>query len=191
MISAVSNRESNKSVLDKIMDLIITIVATVAALIATFYGIALSQVSHIKKNWPKYRCNPIYMPVAGLVGDDVFGNFTRCTMKGFQDYAGFMMDPIMAEFSVVNDTIGEIGGAMDDMRGMMGSVRGGFMGILGSVFGKIQNVMSSIQYIIIRMRTLLGRIMGVMMSFMLIFTTGAQTAQSVVNGPIMKVMSAL
>lgn len=182
---------SNKSVLDKIMDLVITIVATIAALFATFYGIALSQVSHLKKNWPAYRCNPIYMPAAGLVGDDVFGNFTRCTMKGFQDYAGFMMDPIMAEFTVVNEVITDIGGAMDDMRGMMGTVRGGFMGIIGSVFGKIQNVMSSIQYIIIRMRTLLARIMGIMMSFMLIFTTGAQTAESVNNGVVMNVFRAL
>jgi hypothetical protein len=187
MVSTVIHLVSNKSVLDKIMDTVITVVATIAALIATIHAIGLSQMGHIKKNWPKYRCNPIYMPLA----DDVFGNFTRCTMKGFQDYAGYMMDPIMAEFTVVNEVITDIGGAMDDMRGMMGSVRGGFMGIVGSVFGKIQNVMSSIQYIIIRMRTLLARIMGVMMSFMLIFTTGAQTVQSVANGPIMKVMSAL
>jgi hypothetical protein len=74
---------------------------------------------------------------------------------------------------------------------MMASTRGGFMGIIGSVFGKIQNTMSSIQYIIIRMRTLMSRIMGVMMSFMLIFYTGMQTGESVVNGPIIKVFSAL
>jgi hypothetical protein len=70
-------------------------------------------------------------------------------------------------------------------------MRGGFMGIVGSVFGKIQNLMSSIQYIIIRMRTLLSRVMGVMMSFMLIFETGMQTGESVMNGPIMKVVNAL
>ena len=126
-----------------------------------------------------------------MVGDDVFSNFTRCTMKGFHDYAGFMMDPIMQEFDTVNSTIGEIGGAMNDMRSMMASTRGGFMGIIGSVFGKIQNTMSSIQYIIIRMRTLMSRIIGVMMSFMLIFYTGMETGQSVINGPIYKTFSAL
>jgi hypothetical protein len=173
------------------MDLPIFIIATLVAVGASLYGFALSQVSHIKKNWPKYRCNPIYMPIAGMVGDEVFGNFTRCTMKGFHDYAGYMMDPIMAEFSVVNETISEIGGAMNDMRGMVSDVRGGFMGIVGSVFGKLQNTMSSIQYIIIRMRTLLGRIIGVMMSFMMVFYTGMETGQSIVNGPIVKTMSAL
>jgi hypothetical protein len=173
------------------MEVAIFVVTTVVAVVASSYMFALTQIDHIKKNWVKYRCNPIYMPVAGMVGDDVFSNFTRCTMKGFHDYAGFMMDPIVQEFDTVNDTIGEIGGAIQDMRSMMASTRGGFMGIIGSVFGKIQNTMSSIQYIIIRMRTLMSRIVGVMMSFMLIFYTGMETGQSVVNGPIMKVFKAL
>lgn len=173
------------------METVIVIGATVVAIIASTYMFALTQLDHIKKNWVKYRCNPIYMPVAGMVGDDVFSNFTRCTMKGFHDYAGFMMDPILQEFDTVNETVGEIGGALQDMRSMMASTRGGFMGIIGSVFGKIQNTMSSIQYIIIRMRTLMSRVVGVMMSFMLIFYTGMETGGSVVNGPIYKVFSAL
>ena len=155
------------------------------------YLFALSRVQYLKQHWVDYRCNPLYMPVAGLVGDDVFTNFTKCTMKGFHDYAGFMMDPIMAEFSVVNDTISEVGDAMHSIRGMMGGVRGGFLGILGTVFGKIHNVMSQFQYIIIRMRTLLSRVVGVMMSFLMVFYTGMETAGSVVNGPVGKTMSFL
>lgn len=165
--------------------------ATLVAVAASTYLFALAQVDHIKKNWPKYRCNPIYMPVAGLVGDSVFNNFTKCTMKGFHDYAGFMMDPVMQEFDSISDTVGEIGGAMGDMRNMLASTRTGFMGIIGSVFGKILNTMSSIQFIIIRMRTLMSRIMGIMMSFMLIFYTGMQTGESVMNGPIVKTIEAL
>jgi hypothetical protein len=131
------------------------------------------------------------MPMAGMVGHDIVSNFTSCTMKSFQDYAGFVMDPIMAEFSTVNDTIGEIGGAVHDMRGMMSTVRGGFVGLVGGVFGKLQNTMSSIQYIIIRMRTLMARMMATMMTMVLIVNTGLDSASSVKNGPIMKIISAL
>jgi hypothetical protein len=173
------------------METIIFAVATIVAVGASTYLFALSRVDYLKRNWVQYRCNPIYMPMAGLVGQDVFTNFTKCTMKGFHDYAGFMMDPIMAEFDTVGETVGELGGALRDMRTTMSSMRGGFLGIVGSVFGKIQNLMSSVQYIIIRMRTLLSRIMGVMMSFMLIFYTGMETGQSVMNGPIMGVIKAL
>jgi phage-related protein len=173
------------------MDGIIVAIATIVAICCSTYLFALSQIDHIKKNWIQYRCNPVYMPVAGMVGQDVYTNFTRCIMSSFHSYAGYMLDPIMAEFSVVSDTIEEVGGALHDMRGMMSGVRGGFLSIVGSVFGKIQNTMSSIQYIIVRMRTLMSRIVGIMMSFMLIFYTGMETGQSVVNGPIYKVVSAL
>ena len=173
------------------MESIIFATATVVAVGASLYLFALSRVDFLKRNWVEYRCNPIYMPIAGLVGQDVFQNFMKCTMKSFEDYAGFIMDPIMSEFDTVGSTVGEIGTAMNDMRGMVSSMRGGFMGLVGGVFGKIQNLMSSIQYTIIRMRTLLSRIMGIMISFMYVFYTGMETGQSVMNGPIMGVVMAL
>lgn len=170
---------------------IIVLVATTVAIISSLYLFGLSQVDYLKKNWVEFRCNPIYMPMAGMVGDDVVSNFTKCTMKGFNDYAGFVMDPIMSEFSTVNDTIGEIGSTMQSMRSMMSGVRGGFLGIVGSVFGKIQNVMSQTQYIVIRMRTLMSRIVAIMFSFVYIFYGGMQSGQSLVNGPVGKTMNFL
>ena len=173
------------------IDIAIVVIATLVAMIASSYLFGLSQVDFLKKNWVEYRCNPIYMPMAGLVGQDISRNFTECTMKGFHDYAGFIMDPLLSQFSVVNETLGEIGGAMNSMRQMSADVRGGFLGIIGSVFGKIQNLMSQFQYIIIRMRTLMGRVVGVMMGFLYIFTGGMETGNSINNGPIMKTMSFL
>lgn len=173
------------------MDLVIFIITTAVAVLTSLYLFGQSQVTWLKKNWVQYRCNPMYMPFAGLVGDSVVTNFTKCTMKGFHDYAGYMMDPIMGEFAVVNETVTEIGGAMSSMRSMMSGVRGGFLGILGTVFGKIQNLVSQFQYIIIRMRTLLSRIVGVMLSFIYVFYTGMDTGESVMNGPIGKTVSFL
>lgn len=173
------------------METAVVAVATVVSVLSSLYLFALSQVSFLKKNWPKYRCHPLYMPMAGMVGDDVSANFTKCTMKGFQDYSGFVMDPIMSQFSIFNSIIGDIAGSMNDMRGMMSDVRGGFLGIISTVFGKIENLMSQFQHIIIRMRTLLARVTGVMMSFVYIFYGGMQTGESVVAGPIGKTMSVL
>lgn len=166
------------------MDLIIFAIVTIVAILAATYSFALTQVDHIKKNWVQYRCNPMYMPVAGMVGDDVLSNFTKCTMKGFHDYAGFVMDPVMAQFSLVNDTVSEIGDTMNSMRTMFSGVRGGFLGIVGSVFGKIHNLMAQTQYTVIRMRTILSRVVGVMYSLVYIFYGGMQSGASVVNGPV-------
>ena len=173
------------------METAVVAIATIVSILSSLYLFALSQVSFLKKNWPKYRCHPMYMPMAGLVGEDVTTNFTKCTMKGFQDYSGYVMDPITSQFSIFNSIIGDISGAMTDMRSMMSDVRGGFLGIVSTVFGKIENLMSQFQHIIIRMRTLLARVTGVMMSFVYIFYGGMQTGESVVAGPIGKTMSVL
>jgi hypothetical protein len=173
------------------MDIIIFIIATVIALGASLYLYAGSQVANLKKNWAQYRCNPLYMPMAGMVGDDVVSNFTKCTMSGFQTYTGFIMDPILAEFSVVGSTLDGISDTMGSMRSMMSGVRGGFLGIIGSVFGKIQNVMGQTQYIVIRMRTLMSRVVGIMFSFVYIFYGGMQSGQSLANGPVGRTMSVL
>jgi hypothetical protein len=166
------------------MDTAIVVVTTLVAVGATLYMFAMNNVQELKDNWPLYRCNPAYMPMAGLVGQDPFKTFTDCTMKRFQDYTGFVVDPIMGQFTQVNSIVSNIGGAMNDMRGMMAQTRTGFLGMIGSVFGKIHNLMSQFQYIIIRMRTLMARLVGIMVSFTNIFYTGQQTAPSIMNGPI-------
>lgn len=158
---------------------------------ASLYMLVMNNIKDLKDNWPIYRCNPAYMPFAGLVGKDPFKNFTDCTMKSFQDYTGFVVDPIMAQFSQVTGVVTQIGGAMNDMRGMMAQTRTGFLGIVGTVFGKIENLMSQFQYIIIRMRTLMARLVGIMMSFVYIFYAGEQTGQSLINGPVGKTMNFL
>jgi hypothetical protein len=173
------------------METAIVVVATLVSLGASVYMFILNNLKDLKDNWVLYRCNPAYMPFAGLVGQDPFTNFTNCTMKNFQDYSGFVVDPIMSQFQQSNEVMGEIAGSMNDMRSMMSQTRTGFLGLASTVFGKIENLMSQIQYIIIRMRTLMARTVGIMMSFVYIFTTGQQTGPAVMNGPIGKTMSFL
>ena len=173
------------------MDTAIVVVSTLVAVGASLYMLALNNIKDLKNNWAEYRCNPAYMPLAGMVGQDPFKNFNDCTMKSFQDYTGFVVDPIMSQFSTMTSIVSQIGKSMDSMRTMMADTRNGFLGIVGTVFGKIQNLMSQFQYIIIRMRTLMARLVGIMMSFVYIFTTGSDTGASVLNGPIGKTMNFL
>lgn len=173
------------------MDTAIVVISTLVSLGAAFYMFAMSNIANLKADWPIHRCDPSYMPFASMVGQDPVKNFTDCTMKSFHDYAGFVVDPIMTQFSTMTDVVSEIGGSMDSMRGMIGDTRNGFLGIVGMVFGKIQNLMSQFQYIIIRMRTLLARVVGIMMSFMYVFYGAMDTGSSVLKGPIGQTMNFL
>ena len=160
------------------------IIATITAFVATSYYVGEMNKKYLIDNWSSLRCNPIYMPLAGYIGQDTFGNFTSCVTSSFQTYAGLSMDGLNSQMSLVSDSLGSIGSSMSDMRGMMGSTRGGFMMIFQMVFGKIANLMGSMQYLMIRIQTLMGRIVGVFASLIYAFYAGEQTGQAVWNGPI-------
>jgi hypothetical protein len=159
---------------------VITLAAIITA--ALYYG--SSRVKYLKDHWSELRCNPVYMPMASYVGVDPLDNFVKCTTKSFGDYAGMAMDPIHGQMALVADGMGSITEALSDMRGLFSSVRGGFGMVFQMVFGKISNLMSSMQYLMIRIRTVMARIVGVFASIIYAFYAGEQTAQSAWNGPI-------
>jgi hypothetical protein len=151
---------------------------------ATIYYIGEMNKKWLKDNWSSVRCNPLYMPLASYIGQDTFGNFTSCATSSFQTYAGLSMDGMNSQMGIVAESLGSIGTAMSDMRAMMGSTRGGFMMVFQMVFGKIANLMGSMQYLMIRIQTLIGRIVGVFASLIYAFYAGQQTGEAVWNGPI-------
>lgn len=166
--------------------MILFIAFTIAAILTAASYFGQNQAKYVKDNWSEMRCNPAFMIMPAVIdlGTDVSTNFINCTTKSFHDFAGLSMDGMNAQMSVVGDSLGSISTSISDMRGMMGETRGGFMMVFQMVFGKIQNLMSSMQYLMIRIRTLMGRIVGVFASVIYAFYAGEQAAESVWNGPI-------
>jgi len=131
------------------------------------------------------------MPLAGQVGTDVGTNFINCITKSFHDYAGITMDGVNAQMSMVGSSLGSIQSSMDNMRGMMGNTRSGFMMVFQMVFGKIANLMATTQYLMIRIKTIMGRLVGVFSAIIYAFSAGKAAGQSAWNGPIGQVVRIL
>jgi hypothetical protein len=160
--------------------------AILASFILSTRFYAQNQMKYIKDHWSELRCNPAYMFLASqdIGGVDIFTNFNNCVTKNFHDYAGVTMDGMNDQMGTVASSLGSIGGSLSDMRGMFGDVRSSFMMIFQMVFGKIHNLMTSMQYLMIRIRTLMGRIVGVFASLIYVFYAGQQTGAAVWNGPV-------
>lgn len=154
------------------------------ALFLASYALAEANIKDIKANWVKYRCNPMYMPLANLVGSDVVTNFMSCTMSVFQVYAGFALDPIYEMFGILNNSIGSISGSLNEFRTMITGTKGAFIGIIDGVYGRLQNSLSSTVQLVNRIRTLSNRILAVFVTIFHMVSTGVQTGTSVANGPV-------
>jgi hypothetical protein len=159
-------------------------VVTLVILFAGAYAYGMAHLHEIKENWVKYRCNPVYMPLAGMVGSDISTNFMNCTLQSVNTYTGFVMDPIYQNFSMLTDIIQTILGSMNDMRGAVSGASSGFLGIIAGTFGKLQNTFQEVALLFGRVRSIMNRMMTSFAILMNIVTTGLQTGQSVANGPI-------
>jgi hypothetical protein len=167
-----------------IISVLVVITTTLLAVIAALYAYGQSNIQEIKDNWVKYRCNPIYMPLAGMVGSDVGTNFMNCTLQSVNTYAGFVMDPIYSNFSILTHTINTILDSMNSIRSAVVGASEGFLGIIKSTYGKIQNSMSATVQIVGRIRTIMSRMITTFAILMNIVNTGLQTGESVARGPI-------
>jgi hypothetical protein len=172
--------------MDLVSILVVSIV-TLTAIVAGFYAYGVAHLNEIKQNWVQYRCNPVYMPLAGAVGSEVMSNFTHCTMQSVQTYAGFIMDPIFNAFKDLQEMFSYILNSMNFIRQKIAGTTNAFLSIVSSVFGKIQNTLGVTAQLFGRMRTIIHRIIAVFVVMVHVATTGVATGESINNGPIGKV----
>lgn len=169
-----------------LVSVLVVLVSTFLAFGAALYAYGVSNLEEIKDNWVQYRCNPLYMPLADLVGSDIYTNFTNCTLQATHTYAGVALDPIYKNFTILTDTVNIIMNSMNDMRAAITGASSGFLSIIQSTFAKIQNTMYVTTQLFGRVRTIVSRMMATMAVMMNIVNTGIQTGQSIQNGPIGK-----
>jgi len=163
---------------------LVVFISTLLAFGAALYAYGLANLQEIKDNWVQYRCNPLYMPLADLVGSDIYTNFVNCSLQSTQSYAGIVLDPIYKNFTIVTDTVNMILDSMNDMRAAITGAADGFLSIIQNTFAKIHNTLSTSVQLFGRIRSIINRLMATMAVMMNIVNTGVQTGESIQNGPI-------
>ena len=58
------------------------------------YSLITRRYDDIKKDWPKYRCNPIMIPLAGQFGEDPFDTFSSCIVGTSSNFVNSALLPI-------------------------------------------------------------------------------------------------
>ena len=126
----------------------------------------------INNNWVKYRCNPAYMPFAGMImkpngsfNDQIKYanvNFEYCTQQMLKDISSGFIEPIYYAQSVVTSILHGIANALNDMRMLINNIRTAMSSIIADIMGRILNVMQPVVMMIISARDMMGKIQGIM-----------------------------
>jgi len=123
---------------------------------------ASESVDKVRRHWNEYRCNPIYIPLAGVIRPDigVEENFQHCINMFGQSIFRFVIDGLMLMFKDLAAGITEISGPLSIFRDMFSRIRKFMLSFAAMTFGKIANSASSISYILIKIRDVLKRFAG-------------------------------
>jgi hypothetical protein len=158
--------------------------AFVAQVVAMYYFTAVQQ---IKDNWPKYRCNPMYMPLS----DDIQKDFVYCIQSMQTNYMGYLLQPLTYITSNLTAMGAGFVNNIDSIRVMMSNIRTFLTTITEGIFGVFLNIAISFQKIMICVKDLVGKMIGVMVAMMYIMDGSLKTINSSWNGPPGQMVRAL
>ena len=137
------------------------------------------RLQEIRKNWPKYRCNPVYMPFA----DDVSKNFTTCVQNMQANYMGYLLQPIWGTISSMQAMGKDTMGSLQNFRKMIAFIRDSFGGVMGSIMGIFVNIVMKFQEITIAIKDSVAKLSATVLTFMYMMDGTRMTLGSIWSGP--------
>jgi hypothetical protein len=149
-------------------------IAFVLYLIFVYY---YGKILEIKENWPLYRCNPIFMPLA----DNINENFVFCIQNMQSSFMGNLLQPLTFLTSALGSTLGGFVEQINDIRAMFANIRTFVPNIFTTIFGSFSVLIIEFQRVAIGIRDIMGKTTGLMVSILYILEGAITTMTSGYN----------
>ena len=136
--------------------------APILAILTIFGNYAYGNLRKIEDNWSEHRCNPMYMPFAGMVDPELGagGNFRSCLNLIGKSVVGRLIEVLSSQFSLIAGMLADITNPLALMRAMMNNMRKFIMSFAGSTLGKASGPVSMFVYYLNKIQDLIRRIVG-------------------------------
>jgi hypothetical protein len=145
------------------------------------------SIKEIKDNWPKYRCNPLFMPLSNNIEKD----FTYCVQNMQTNYMGNILQPINYNTSTLTNLAENFTEEINNIRKMFSQTRN-FMGdIIENVFGVVLNMTIEFQKNIISLKDIIGKTIGIMTTLLYLLEGSFKTVESLWGLPNPKSVKSL
>lgn len=168
----------------KAYDIFLSIIIIVLIISIIFMNTLSIGVTHIKKNWPEYRCNPTIMPFASYFGHEPISNFTYCIQNMQSSYMNILMQPAHYIINLMHNIISGLMNDIDMIRKKFYSLITNIENIVYSIFGVFINIIIQFQYMIIKIKDVFSKMIGIMVANIYLIEGTMKTGQSIINGPI-------
>ena len=133
----------------------------------------------IRDNWPLYRCNPPYWIFSKNISED----FTYCVQNTQMNMMGYLLQPLNYMISSLTSIGGQFAESINNVRVMFRSMRNFISEIIQNVFGVFLNLIVEFQKIIISIKDMVGKMIGIVVTIMYVLDGSIKTMNSAWAGP--------
>lgn len=143
-------------------------------------------IENIKQNWPKYRCNPIVMPFASMVGPSGVTpseNFIYCVQNMQTNYMEYLLQPVNYSLNSMGSVAFSLTESINSVRKFLDYLRTEVTGIIEKVFGVFLNIIIEFQRNVINIKDLFGKLVGILAAFIYLLNGSVMSMQSMWAGP--------
>jgi hypothetical protein len=162
------------------------ILVTAIQIVILVWTLMGGGIADILNNWPKYRCNPIIMPFAGLFGFDAGENFNFCMKNIFSMNAGAVLAPVYGVMSNFTDIVGTISNVANSFRYLIANLLSGMERLMGSFRDRFQFILFSIRMSFFKIMNMMGRLYATFYAVIFMGMSGLQAANNVANNDMVK-----
>jgi hypothetical protein len=137
------------------------------------------SVLDIKENWNLYRCNPPYW----IFSENISEDFTYCVQNTQMNMMGYLLEPLNYMVNSLTSVGSGINDSVNNSRGMISSIRNFMSEIIENVFGVFLNMIVEFQKIIISIKDMVGKMIGIVVTIMYVLDGSIKTMNSAWSGP--------
>ena len=162
------------------------LIMTAILLTALILMFTLGNLNEIRKNFPRYRCNPLFMPFASNFGYNTTDNFNFCLSTIFDSKAAEIFAPIyqlLSGFVTLTKLIVDVALGI---RKLFSNFLLGVNGFVQNVRDRIQQLLFSIRMSFMRMQHLMSRVYGTMYAVIWMGTSAITAGFNISDNSLVK-----
>jgi hypothetical protein len=157
--------------------LIFSIFAVLGVAMYFVYLHLINNSAVIKKDWNKYRCNPLYIPFAGLIInptnmsklDYATENFSDCFQVILKDIMEVILLPLEAASVLISASVSILSGVMNSFAQAIANLRDALLDNTGGTAQKQTELATIITKFTVKIKSALAKGEGILITILYIF----------------------
>lgn len=122
-------------------------------------------INHYKKlisdNWVQYRCNPLVMPFASILGKNTIKNYQFCLWTIMKSFFSHLLKPVLYIYNLIFKNIENMSNTLNVVRKQIFSIRGFIIKYIQDLLARIENFSVTLRKTLIKINDILQKQHGI------------------------------